>query len=427
MTEASPNLGAILRHAREERGVDIGRVERDTRIRSRYLAALERGDYRELPGPVYTRGFLRNYAGYLGLDAEQLLDLYRVENADGVVEPAPEPMPRPMPAPQRALVITPGALLAAILTALVVLFVGWLGYQFATFARTPELVITDPAGDLPAYAGREYVIRGQTVPNARVRVDGLTQNPTVTADADGGFTIEVGLLPGSNLISLVAYDPVTGRDSDAETRTIVVAGSPSPSPLVDLSVTAPEAGASVTSPMPLAGSAPGGSSVTVTTALVAPPALSFRVLNLAGQEVRIEPGPPAVAPPVELTVGPDGSFAGELALPAGTWELSFAAGARGEPASQTRRVTVQPGAGLFGRLEVTGSVSYLELEEDGVPKADISGRNLEAGTTVDLRARRSIRIRAGNAAAVGLSMNGVTIGAMGQPGAVVEWRIERIG
>jgi len=426
VTEASSNLGAILRDAREQRGVDIGRVERDTRIRSRYLAALERGDYRELPGPVYTRGFLRNYAGYLGLDPEQLLDLYRIENADGVVEPAPEPIPRPMPAPQRSLVITPGALLAAVLTTLVVLFVGWLGYQFATFAQTPELVINDPAGDLPAYAGREYVIRGQTEPNARVRVDGLTQNPTVTADADGDFVIEVGLLPGSNLITLVAYDPVTGRDSDAETRTIVVAGSPSPSGVDDgVTVASPQAGAVVTSPVPLAGSASRGSSVAVTTALVAPAPLTFRVLNLAGQEVQIEPEPPPIPAPVELAVGRDGSFAGELVLPAGTWELTFA-GADGEPA-KTRRVTVQPGAGLAGRLEVTGGVSYLEIEEDGVPKAEVSGGIAAAGTVVDLRARRSIRIRAGNAAAVGLSLNGVMIGAMGQPGAVVEWRIERIG
>ena len=48
--------------ARERKGVDLYRAERDTKIRARYLAALERGEYRELPGAVYTKGFLRNYA-----------------------------------------------------------------------------------------------------------------------------------------------------------------------------------------------------------------------------------------------------------------------------------------------------------------------------------------------------------------------------
>jgi hypothetical protein len=66
--EATPSLPERLLAARERKGVDLYRAERDTKIRARYLAALERGDYRELPGAVYTKGFLRNYALYLGLD-----------------------------------------------------------------------------------------------------------------------------------------------------------------------------------------------------------------------------------------------------------------------------------------------------------------------------------------------------------------------
>ena len=74
-------LGEVLRTAREGKGVDLARVERDTKIRERYLSALERGDYRDLPGAVYTKGFLRNYGAYLGLDPEYLIDLYRIESA----------------------------------------------------------------------------------------------------------------------------------------------------------------------------------------------------------------------------------------------------------------------------------------------------------------------------------------------------------
>jgi cytoskeleton protein RodZ len=74
-------LGEVLRTAREAKGVDLARVERDTKIRVRYLTALETGDYAELPGAVYTKGFLRNYGAYLGLDVEYLVDLYRLESA----------------------------------------------------------------------------------------------------------------------------------------------------------------------------------------------------------------------------------------------------------------------------------------------------------------------------------------------------------
>ncbi|MBI3244790.1 MAG: DUF4115 domain-containing protein [Chloroflexi bacterium] len=66
-------LGATLRAAREARGWTLEEVERATRIRARYLAALESGDINSLPSPLQARGFLRNYAGHLGLNPEQTL------------------------------------------------------------------------------------------------------------------------------------------------------------------------------------------------------------------------------------------------------------------------------------------------------------------------------------------------------------------
>ena len=65
-------VGERLRDAREIKGIDLFRAERDTKIRSKYLAALEDGDFTDLPGDVYTRGFIRNYATYLGLDADEI-------------------------------------------------------------------------------------------------------------------------------------------------------------------------------------------------------------------------------------------------------------------------------------------------------------------------------------------------------------------
>ena len=79
----APSLPERLYAARERKGVDLYRAERDTKIRARYLGALERGDYKELPGAVYTKGFLRNYALYLGLDPDEVLDQWRRERGDG--------------------------------------------------------------------------------------------------------------------------------------------------------------------------------------------------------------------------------------------------------------------------------------------------------------------------------------------------------
>ena len=232
MTDREPTkLGTVLRTAREARFIDLARVERDTKIRIRYLSALERGDYRELPEPIYTRGFLRNYGLYLGLDPEYLIDLYRLESGTAVERPAMPSARRPVAARQgRSFVVSSTAVVAAILTLLVVAFVVYLVGEFVTFARTPDLRITDPATDVLAWQGADYTIRGVTEPNSTVTTDGLRQNPSTTADAQGDFSVSVSLVPGANVITLVASDPLTGRDSAAVRRTITVVNPAGPTP-----------------------------------------------------------------------------------------------------------------------------------------------------------------------------------------------------
>ncbi len=93
-------LGDLLRGAREGKGLSLAKAEQGTRIRQRYLQALEEGDYAALPEPVYAKGFLRNYAAFLGLNAEEILDQYYGERglrSRDVAEVREQihPLPRP--------------------------------------------------------------------------------------------------------------------------------------------------------------------------------------------------------------------------------------------------------------------------------------------------------------------------------------------
>jgi cytoskeletal protein RodZ len=234
VTDRDPTkLGTVLRTAREARFIDLARVERDIKIRVRYLSALERGDYRDLPDSVYTRGFLRNYGLYLGLDPEYLIDLYRLESGTPVERPSMPSARRSMAARQgRSLVVSSGAVAAAILTILVAALVVYVVGELVIFGGTPDLRITDPAADVVAWQGDDYTIRGITEPNSTIKTDGLRQNPSTTADADGAFSVRVGLVPGANVITLVATDPLTGRDSAAVRRTITVVPAASPTPIL---------------------------------------------------------------------------------------------------------------------------------------------------------------------------------------------------
>ena len=70
-------IGNSLREARIRRGLNIKDVEGLTKIRGKYLEALETDDFEVLPGPVYVKGFLRSYATFLKLDADALVAEYR--------------------------------------------------------------------------------------------------------------------------------------------------------------------------------------------------------------------------------------------------------------------------------------------------------------------------------------------------------------
>ncbi len=68
------NIGATLRDRRKELGKSLEEIESSTKIRSRYLEALEMEEWDIFPGKVYLKGFLRNYSRYLGLDEAEIVN-----------------------------------------------------------------------------------------------------------------------------------------------------------------------------------------------------------------------------------------------------------------------------------------------------------------------------------------------------------------
>lgn len=88
------DIGAALKDARRRIGIDIAEAEERTKIRARYLRALEGEDWEALPAPAYVRGFLRTYGAVLGLDGEMLADQFRrrYEAPAASASPASEPI-----------------------------------------------------------------------------------------------------------------------------------------------------------------------------------------------------------------------------------------------------------------------------------------------------------------------------------------------
>ncbi|MFZ5884628.1 MAG: RodZ domain-containing protein [Chloroflexota bacterium] len=112
-----PTLGQRLKAAREERRLTLEQAFEATRIRVAYLRALEEDDLSVMPSPVQARGYLRNYAAYLGLDLDRLLEEVRAsqqpeEKIIGPADQTPPPAvqtPEPFSPPQDSALLSPPA------------------------------------------------------------------------------------------------------------------------------------------------------------------------------------------------------------------------------------------------------------------------------------------------------------------------------
>ncbi|MDX6520478.1 MAG: cytoskeleton protein RodZ [Gaiellales bacterium] len=93
-------IGTALREARERQGLTFSQIEEGTKIRARYIRALEDEAFGVLPGTTYTKGFLRAYADYLGLDGHLFIDEFNSRyhdprnEDDGAIYPKTNSRPR---------------------------------------------------------------------------------------------------------------------------------------------------------------------------------------------------------------------------------------------------------------------------------------------------------------------------------------------
>src|SRR4029077_6644055 len=119
--------GTSLREARLRKGLDFPEAEHATKVRGRYLRALEDEEFDALPAPTYVKGFLRTYADYLGLDGQLYVDEYNSRYIAGEEEPPPlrrssaRPKPYSRRVESRVLVLA----LVAIGTATFLVIAAW--------------------------------------------------------------------------------------------------------------------------------------------------------------------------------------------------------------------------------------------------------------------------------------------------------------
>jgi cytoskeletal protein RodZ len=171
-------LGQLLRQTREEKGLELDQVAHDTRIRVRFLEALEQEDYAELPTPGHVHGFLRNYALYLGLDMEEIQALYDNEHK-GSRNSIPRIFhPKDIELAPRRPLIRASLVLGLVLFLVVLVVGGWLAWRYGWPAVQPALRLLTPAAARTAAAPTTTADQ-----ETRTAADALTAARTATASA----------------------------------------------------------------------------------------------------------------------------------------------------------------------------------------------------------------------------------------------------
>ena len=173
------DIGLKLQETREKLGLTLEEVERSTRIRMHHLEAMERGDLDALPSPVQARGFLRNYAVFLGLPGDEVLLKYAEElqarrtrslPGDGLGEPTTRPTVQVRS--RRPRWLSSDLFVAAAITLAVVITLIWGAGRVMTSLRER----TEAAQEFPALLASSETAT-PTVGAAPVSESAPTSNP----------------------------------------------------------------------------------------------------------------------------------------------------------------------------------------------------------------------------------------------------------
>lgn len=384
-----PSLGEQLRAQRERKAITLEQAAADTRIREKFLKALEDGDYPSLPGAVYTRGFLRNYSDYLDLETDELVVLYQQERGGGPPEPTAKRSFKPYrPVVHHGLIFRPVVFVPVLIIAFVGSFLGYMYYQFTTFATLPRLEIIDPSTDGLA-GSSELVVRGVTVPDGRITVN-VFPGPDVFGDirtaSDGTFTTTVSLKPGSNHVVVEVLD-AAGKTNRVSRTILYQAPAVGVSAPPVLSVEQPANGATFTN----------------------------TYVQVSG---RVDRGVTVQINTVPVAVSSDGTFQARYYLPAGAQPFRIVArNSAGGAVEETRNVVIAYTAAVV-IVRVTGGESWILATVDGKCEP-CQGRVFKDGETATFQGKE-VRIRTGNAANVQVNYNGQVTASLGRSGEVVE-------
>jgi cytoskeletal protein RodZ len=189
-------LGQKFKMMRGRKKASLIDAEIETKIRAKYLEAMENGSLNELPADAYTKGFVLRYANYLGMDGKKAVDEYRservmyAEKSNDLISPKKS-------AKEFGFIVTPRILIPISVSIFVIAIFTFIIYQVYGFAAAPELSVSSPQNN-SVIEDESIEVRGVTDQAAAVSIN----NETVAVSSDGKFVADLKLHKGVNVIEV---------------------------------------------------------------------------------------------------------------------------------------------------------------------------------------------------------------------------------
>lgn len=178
-------VGKLLQKTRSDKGITLKEAEKYTRVRMRYLSALENEDWSIFTSRVYIAGVIRSYASYLGIDPEKAMAYFRRDYEKNEQTTFKKKLPRLQFLPETQKLVI-GAI-----SVIILFFVFYFGYQINSYLSPPEITIIAPQKH--AFRNVEKIkIVGQTQAESVVTIFGDELFPNEFGIFEYGFPLKKG-------------------------------------------------------------------------------------------------------------------------------------------------------------------------------------------------------------------------------------------
>jgi len=188
-------LGQLLYRQRVRKRLTFEDIEKAIKIKASFLSAIEKGEYHKLPSPAYAKGFVTNYAAYLGIPRAEAVALFRREfDEKRAYKVLPDSLTKQKALPFSKIKIKESFLLIGLL---VVLFIGFIVFQYRSAFLSPVLSVVSPT-DGAVLSQDNIIVRGTTDSEASLSIN----NEAVAINNKGEFIKKLALFPGKEEITI---------------------------------------------------------------------------------------------------------------------------------------------------------------------------------------------------------------------------------